>query len=114
MDVTQEHSRFLEYIGFLVEVRKYFATLELFGKWSRGKACVKFVSRLGFCAERFLVEHVNRISLRSSFIRNGSERLMSASSGIVAVDWGIWNCPSGSLSRCMIGHKCRCYLLMLS
>ena len=96
------------YIGFLVEVQKYFATLELFGKLSRGKACVESASRLGLHAERLWVEHVNRIPLRSSFIRNGSERLMSASSGIVAMDWGIWNCPSGSLSRCMIGHKGKC------
>ena len=84
------------YIGFLVEVRKYFATLEHFGKWSRGKACVESASRLGRCSEALLVEHVSGIPLRFSFVENGIERLMSASFGIMAVDWGIWNCPSGN------------------
>ena len=84
------------YLGFLVEVRTYFATLGLFGKLSRGKACVESASRLGRLSEAFLVEHVSGILLRFSFVRNGSERLMPASSGIVAVDWGIWNCPSGN------------------
>ena len=84
------------YLGFLVEVRKYFATLGLFGKLSRGKAFVESASRLGRLSEALLVEHVSGILLRFSFVRNGSERLMSAPSGIMVVDWGIWNCPSGN------------------
>ena len=79
-----------------MEVRKYLATLELFGKLSRGKACVESASRPGRLSEALLFEHVSGIPLRFSFIENGSERLMSASSGIMAVDWGIWNCPSGN------------------
>ena len=79
-----------------MEVRKYFGTLGLFGKFSRGRVWVEYASRLGRLAEGLLVEHVSGIPLRFSFVENGSERLMSTSSGIMAVDWGIWNCPSGN------------------
>ena len=89
----------------LVEVRKYFWTSGLLGKFSRGRVWVESASRLGHLSEALLVEHVSGIPLSFSFVRNGSERLMSASSGIMVVDWAIWNCLVGTLSRCMIGHK---------
>ena len=81
-------------VRILVEVRKYFGTSGLFEKFSRGRVWVESASRLGRLSEALLFEHVSGIPLRFSFVENGSERLMLASYGIMAVDWGIWNCPS--------------------